>query len=271
MIPLKTPSVISYSISVAKNIDFSIEEFKNIVHYVLQHEKGWKSYGYNFTYLDEKPQKTNNGQFKKHLHITLCNPEDVKKACGTSTLSCYDPSSDKIYINYKNWNGGSKSDLSVADYRIYVICHEVGHGLGFEHTKCPLLVNSEKYCELGSVMQQMSKGPEHIKPCKSNMWPLPYPAEFELQKTATTGLFMGGAWNAPIENYVLGGKWNLPVKNYVFGGAWNLRTENIFSDWNNLIFIFLIILIIIFLGYSINNCFYKSNFQKNNLLQNLKF
>ncbi len=205
MIPLKPPVFISYSIAVAKNIDFAAEEFKNIVQYILQHNKGWKSYGYDFEYCENsKESKTlknsKNETPKKHVHITLCNPEDVKKACGTSTLSCYDPSTDKIYINYRNWNGGSKSDLSTADYRIYVINHEMGHALGFEHTKCPALVDAAKYCSLASnlgtnsasIMQQMSKGPEHIAPCKSNMWPLPHPAEFELQKTATTGLFMGG-------------------------------------------------------------------------------
>lgn len=194
MTPLKSPATLSYSVEVAKNVDFSLEEFKNILRYVLQHDKGWKSYGYNF--VEHEEATVNKKMFKKHIVIILCNPEDVKTACGTSTLSCYDPSSDKIYINYKNWNGGSKSDLSIADYRIYVICHEVGHALGFEHTKCPLLVDSVRQtrdvCELGSVMQQMSKGPEHIKPCKSNMWPLPYPIELELQKSATTGVFMGG-------------------------------------------------------------------------------
>jgi len=46
-------------------------------------------------------------------------------------------SKPKILINAKNWLYGVKqSGLSLDDYRTYVINHEFGHGLGFDHQKC---------------------------------------------------------------------------------------------------------------------------------------
>ena len=54
---------------------------------------------------------------------------------------------NKIYINLNRWTKGSKaSKLNLNNYRHYVINHEVGHILGFDHDKpkknrlCPVMV-----------------------------------------------------------------------------------------------------------------------------------
>ena len=57
-----------------------------------------------------------------------------------------------IYINADNWvEGVVESGLSLADYRRYVINHEFGHGLGFNHAKCttnpcPVMYQSTRGC-----------------------------------------------------------------------------------------------------------------------------
>lgn len=43
----------------------------------------------------------------------------------------------KIYIDDQNWlNGVKESELSLQDYRQYVILHELMHGLGYGHQEC---------------------------------------------------------------------------------------------------------------------------------------
>ena len=56
-------------------------------------------------------------------------------------------------INVRRWlRGAAESQLSLADYRHYVISHEVGHALGHGHVGCP------GPGTVGPVMLQQTKG-----------------------------------------------------------------------------------------------------------------
>jgi predicted Zn-dependent protease len=68
----------------------------------------------------------------------------------------------KILIDKENWlNGVPDSGLSIKDYRTYVINHEFGHGLGFEHQPCDCQ-GQKCVCP---VMYQMTRGvPEYGVP-----------------------------------------------------------------------------------------------------------
>ena len=60
----------------------------------------------------------------------------------------------RIYIDANNWlYGVPESQLSVSEYRKYVILHEVGHALGYDHEACPVHALN---CP---VMYQMTRGP----------------------------------------------------------------------------------------------------------------
>ena len=138
------------------DVEYSDDIFRNEVNNILNHPKGWTYLGYKFNYDN------------KGIPIRLVSKEYIEKNIGNGELSYFDsrPQSYGIYINYNNWMGNSKSSLPIERYRHYVINHEMGHALGYDHVKCCGPGNK------GSVMMQMSKGPNHIYPCIENEFPL---------------------------------------------------------------------------------------------------
>lgn len=75
-----------------------------------------------------------------------------------------------IYINSHRYLRGSvRSRMSLKDYRVYVINHEVGHILGKEHVKCPC--KTKKCASLAPVMNQATLGNGY---CRPNSSPLQY-------------------------------------------------------------------------------------------------
>jgi len=147
-------------------------EFRQIVDSILSDKEGWPQYGYKFIHDIKNPQ------LKIYIRGAY---ETEKKLCkGLPGLSCtrFKKNGDPIdiIINYNNWIGGSKSELSIEKYHKYVINHEVGHWLGIGHTKCPIEECKKRgYTSCpASIMQQMSKGPNHISPCVESYKPLPY-------------------------------------------------------------------------------------------------
>jgi predicted Zn-dependent protease len=64
---------------------------------------------------------------------------------------------EQIYIDQENWTYGvAESGLSLAEYRKYVILHEVGHALGYDHSSCNRKTAVGGKCP---VMYQMTRGP----------------------------------------------------------------------------------------------------------------
>jgi hypothetical protein len=63
----------------------------------------------------------------------------------------------KVLIDHRNWlDGVSESGLSVLQYREYVINHEFGHALGYDHQPCepgegtcPVMYQSTRGCPRG--------------------------------------------------------------------------------------------------------------------------
>lgn len=179
--------VVSYTVNVSPFLRdvVSLAEFRNFVNSVLNDDRGWKKYGFIFNEVD-------NGY--NNLYIELSPLDKMQTVCKTRTMSCYDPSSHSVYINYKNWMGQSPISLenppgmSLEEYRIYVINHEVGHGLGLLHPMFydpnKIHANNSQYppgytqCDpkrikkKGSVMMQMTRGTDFISPCLPNCWPL---------------------------------------------------------------------------------------------------
>jgi hypothetical protein len=107
----------------------------------LNDPDGWATYGYFF-----EPVEHNES-----VLIRLSSPSTIKNVCGLpDNLSCAEMGGRYMYLNSNRWFYGSKeSQLSLAQYRQYMVSHEIGHILGNGHKKCPC-----KGCDAPIMMQQ---------------------------------------------------------------------------------------------------------------------
>jgi hypothetical protein len=125
-------------------LKYTIKDSASVEFYVvvyLNDPSGWTKKGYSF-----EPVTTN-----EDILIRLSSPDTVTKICGLpNNLSCAEFNGKHIYLNSDRWfHGASKSRLSLDNYRQYMISHEVGHILGFDHQNCTC-----EGCKAPIMMQQ---------------------------------------------------------------------------------------------------------------------
>jgi hypothetical protein len=124
----------AHSIRVPVQIEFYVVSY-------LNDPDGWASKGYFF-----EPVSTH-----EDVLIRLASPKTIEEKCGVpSNLSCAELGGRYMYLNADRWFHGSKaSKLSLDNYRQYMVSHEIGHILGFDHEKCPCVG-----CKAPIMMQQ---------------------------------------------------------------------------------------------------------------------
>ncbi|MCB9413208.1 MAG: DUF3152 domain-containing protein [Actinobacteria bacterium] len=102
------------------------------------------------------------------IRIVLAPPAVVDDMCGRVGLdtegmySCWD--GVHTMLNADRWFAATPEFTDLGTYRSYLINHEVGHGLGYNHEFCAA------EGELAPVMQQQSIS---LQGCKENAWPYP--------------------------------------------------------------------------------------------------
>jgi len=122
---------------------------------------------YVVSYLNDPDGWSKKGYFFEPVHINqdvtihLSSQHTLDKQCGLGgKLSCAELNGKTVWLNADRWyHGASKSKLELDDYRQYMVSHEIGHILGYDHTGCPC-----KNCP-APIMMQQTKG---IGQCKPN-------------------------------------------------------------------------------------------------------
>lgn len=123
---------------------FSVKQPIQIEFYILAYlndPDGWGAKGYSFEPVS----------FNEDVLIRLSTKETIVKKCGLPhNLSCAELGGKHVYLNAERWyHGSSESKLNLHDYRQYLVSHEIGHILGFDHKKCPCAG-----CKAPIMMQQ---------------------------------------------------------------------------------------------------------------------
>lgn len=149
------PEVTSYEVAVEIGLPTKIPRFAHAVTSTLDDPRSWQASGEQLT------RTASNGDFR----VVLASPETADQLCAPldtgGRLSCRN--GRDVVINAWRWvNGADSYAGDLRRYRRYVINHEVGHALGYDHQVCP---------EPGApapVMVQQTKG---LQGCKANPWP----------------------------------------------------------------------------------------------------
>ena len=117
---------IVYRTSVDPDVDYDATQFAHEVDIYLADPDGWA-------------QMHRFVRGPSGIHIRLCRPETLKtEGCHDSRLSCATLGGKRIWLNSERWiRGAPKSRLPLDSYRQYMVSHEMGHSLGYDHVKCP--------------------------------------------------------------------------------------------------------------------------------------
>ncbi len=115
-----------YRTSVDPDVDYDSDQFAREVDIYLADPEGWAQF-YRFV------------RGPRGVHVRLCHPETLKReGCYDDELSCATLGGKHVWLNARRWmHGALKSRLPLERYRQYMVSHEMGHSLGYEHAKCP--------------------------------------------------------------------------------------------------------------------------------------
>jgi hypothetical protein len=150
----------TYTVEVEAGIPIDVDSFAQEVAVTLAEPRGWTATGtVRLQRVDAAVVPT--------FRIRLATPPTVDAHCAplatNGTYSCRNGA--EVMVNLTRWSEGAEpAELSLEQYRHYVISHEVGHALGHEHVDCPAPG------ALAPVMLQQTKG---LQGCAPNPWPYP--------------------------------------------------------------------------------------------------
>lgn len=149
---LTTYAVIVETASGVDALDATIE-----IDRILGDQRGWTADG------THRFQRVKSAEASMTIHIAT--PDTVDRQCAplrtNGWLSCRRGSS--VFLNVNRWAGAVPHwTASLADYRAYLVNHEVGHVLGHGHVNCP------GAGQPAPVMQQQTKS---LQGCTPNGWP----------------------------------------------------------------------------------------------------
>lgn len=116
-------------------------------------------------------QRVDSGQID--FRITITSSITVRGLCGYEQqieTSCFDPTTGRVVLNDSRWVRGAVAYANDIDtYRRYMINHESGHALGFEHVYTCLPGGKAPVMMQQTISVQAQDG----QMCQPNPWPHP--------------------------------------------------------------------------------------------------
>jgi hypothetical protein len=150
---------IKYRVEVEREVPFDPVEVANIVDLTLQDPRSWAANGLaTFERVDDD---------SADLRIIVATPATTDQLCAPldtgGEVSCRN--GENVVLNAKRWAYGADAyGKDLVNYRRYLVNHEVGHYIGYDHIGCPAAG------EPAPVMMQQTKS---VGACRTNAWPLP--------------------------------------------------------------------------------------------------
>ncbi|MEO8828476.1 DUF3152 domain-containing protein [Lapillicoccus sp.] len=138
--PVKsTGRTVTYGVDVEDGLPQSRDEFAEVVHAVLTDSRGWQTQD-DIRFV---PLSIADRAAGAHvdIRVTLASPAATQRLCApldvtTDQVSCWNGS--RAVLNLTRWVTGAVTyGIDLTSYRAYLVGHEVGHGLGYQHTHCP--------------------------------------------------------------------------------------------------------------------------------------
>jgi len=115
-----------YRTRVDPDVDYPADKFAREVAIYLADPEGWAQF---FAFVLGPRGKT----------IRLSSPSSIKASgCKEAGMSCATLGGTDIWLSADRWmRGAPASRLPLERYRQYMVSHEMGHSLGYDHVKCP--------------------------------------------------------------------------------------------------------------------------------------
>lgn len=155
-----TGDVVAYVVEVEGGLGVDPTAFAQAVERTLADPRSWTAGGRRAL------QRVDDAD-RAEVRVALASPETADRLCAPldtgGWFSC--ANGERAVLNSARWLTGAPSYADrLADYRDYLVNHEVGHVLGFGHERCP------GPGERAPVMLQQTKG---LDGCAPNAWPYP--------------------------------------------------------------------------------------------------
>ena len=151
-----TGRVRRFSVEVEKGLAITPAAFAAAVERILFDARGWAG--------TTAFQRVSSGPVS--FRVTLASPRTTDRLCAPldtgGIYSCWDGA--RAVLNAMRWFDGAASYRGdLASYRVYMVNHEVGHGLGRGHRTS---------CGAGGLAPVMMQQTKSLYGCRRNPWPL---------------------------------------------------------------------------------------------------
>lgn len=150
-------ALLTYTVEVERGLPLRVREIAATVDATLADPRGWTS---------AEDRSVQRVERDGDLRILVATPDTTDQLCAPldtgGRLSCRN--GERVVLNAWRWVHGADAYAGIAQYRRYLVNHEVGHALGNGHADC------DGPGALAPVMMQQTKG---LQGCRRNPWPAP--------------------------------------------------------------------------------------------------